>query len=294
MTTHDQYFVPEGSKWPIIASLGVLTLLAGVALAINHIQGATLMIILGFIIMGTLFFGWFGEVIGESKAGDYNSQVDASFRQGMMWFIGSEVFFFACFFGSYYYLRELTLPYLGGEGHLGKTHMLWENFKSTWPLLNLPDPAAGIKGQYSEAREAMAAWGIPALNTAILLSSGGTLTWAHWGLKKNNRRQLNIGLVLTVLLGVTFFLLQVKEYGHAYHEMNLTLHSGLYGSVFYLLTGFHGFHVVVGAIMLMAILGRTLKGHFSEHDHFGFEAVAWYWHFVDVVWLGLFIFVYWL
>ncbi len=293
MTTHDQYYVPEGSKWPIIASSGVLTLLAGIALAINGINGAVAMIIVGLVIMAILFFGWFSEVIHESREGYYNEQVDSSFRQGMMWFIGSEVFFFACFFGSYYYLREITLPYLGGEGHLGKTNMLWEGFKSTWPLLDLP-ATEGIRGHYIEAKEAMGAWGIPALNTAILLSSGGTLTWAHWGLKNNNRKQLKIGLALTIILGVTFFLLQVKEYGHAYTELHLTLQSGLYGSIFYLLTGFHGFHVVVGAIMLMAIFGRALKGHFSPHNHFAFEAVAWYWHFVDVVWLGLFIFVYWL
>ncbi len=292
MTTHDEYYVPEGSKWPVIASLGVLVLLAGGALAVNHVNGSITMMIVGLLIMVILFYGWFREVIGESMAGSYNSKVDGSFRQGMMWFIGSEVFFFACFFGCYYYLRQLTLPYLGGEGHLGESNMLWEGFKNTWPLINLPDASAGIQGQYVEAKEGVGWAGIPAINTALLLSSGVTLTWAHWGLKKGDRKQLNIGIALTVLLGVIFFILQIKEYGHAMHEMDLTLNSGVYGSLFYLLTGFHGFHVVVGAIMLMAILGRTLKGHFSDHDHFGFEAVAWYWHFVDVVWLGLFIFVY--
>src|SRR5690606_25907847 len=140
----------------------------------------------------------------------------------------------------------------------------------------------------------MAAWGIPALNTLILLTSGATVTWAHWGLLKENRGQLITGLFLTVALGIMFLGFQAYEYVHAYTELGLTLGTGIYGSTFFMLTGFHGFHVTVGTIMLMVILGRAIKGHFSPHNHFGFEAVAWYWHFVDVVWLGLFIFVYWL
>ncbi|MCW8847588.1 MAG: cytochrome c oxidase subunit 3, partial [Sedimenticola sp.] len=139
----------------------------------------------------------------------------------------------------------------------------------------------------------MGAWGIPAINTLLLLSSGATITWAHWGLKLNNQKTLVRGLIATITLGLLFVVFQAYEYIHAYEELNLTLRSGIYGSTFYMLTGFHGFHVSMGAIMLMSILGRSLKGHFSAHNHFAFEAVAWYWHFVDVVWLGLFIFVYW-
>ena len=140
----------------------------------------------------------------------------------------------------------------------------------------------------------MSPWGIHAINTLLLLSSGATITWAHWGLKVDNNKQLVNGLIATIVLGLLFVVFQAWEYGHAYSELNLTMGSGVYGSTFYMLTGFHGFHVTMGAIMLIAILGRAMKRHFSAHNHFAFEAVAWYWHFVDVVWLGLFVFVYWL
>ena len=138
----------------------------------------------------------------------------------------------------------------------------------------------------------MAAWGIPALNTLILLSSGASITWAHWGLVRNRPRQLVAGLMLTVLLGSVFLGFQVYEYHHAYTELGLTLKAGVYGATFFMLTGFHGFHVTLGTIMLAVVLGRAIKGHFNQDNHFAFEAAAWYWHFVDVVWLGLFIFVY--
>jgi cytochrome c oxidase subunit 3 len=138
----------------------------------------------------------------------------------------------------------------------------------------------------------MGPWGIPAINTLLLLSSGVTVTFAHWALKKNSRGPLVMWLLATVALGFTFLGFQIYEYYHAYHELNLTLGSGIYGSTFFMLTGFHGFHVTLGAIMLTVIMFRCMKGHFTPEHHFGFEGVAWYWHFVDVVWLGLFIFVY--
>ncbi|EDZ65470.1 Cytochrome c oxidase subunit III subfamily [Nitrosococcus oceani AFC27] len=240
--------------------------------------------------IGVLFFmmyGWFREVIRESEAGLYNEQVDRSFRWGMIWFIISEIFFFAAFFGALYYTRDLTLPWLLGEGAKGVAHtFLWPEFTEVWPT-NGPQ---SVGGEF----ETMAAWGIPAINTLILLTSGVTVTWAHWGLKKDNRQQLIIGLFLTVALGFTFVGLQIYEYGHAMDELNLRFSSGIYGSLFYMLTGFHGFHVTVGSIMLLVVLFRSLAGHFTPKHHFAFEGVAWYWHFVDVVWLGLFIFVYWL
>jgi cytochrome c oxidase subunit 3 len=287
--THNDYYIPEPSRWPIIAATGVFTILFGVVMWMNGIHIGPWIMLGGALIVAFLFKGWFGDVITENLKGNYNDQVDRSFRQGMFWFITSEVFFFLTFFGCLYYLRNITLPYLGGEGHLAKSHMLWESFKYTWPVLQLPD-ASG----YIQPKEAMGAGGIPLWNTIILLSSGGTLTWAHWGLKKSNKTQLVVGLALTVGLGALFFSLQAYEYGHAYHEMDLTLHSGIYGSTFYLLTGFHGLHVTIGALMLAVILGRAMKDHFSPHNHFAFEGVAWYWHFVDVVWLGLYVFVYWL
>ncbi len=289
MTTDDTYFIPEPSRWPIIAASGVFVLLFGFILYINNIGIGSMIGAVGILWIAYLFFGWFGAVIDENLKGDYGSQVGTSFRQGMFWFITSEVFFFLTFFGCLYYFRDITIPYLGGEGHLAKSNLLWEGFVATWPLIDLPDPT-----NYSPAKEAMGAGGIPLWNTIILLSSGGTITWAHWGLKKANKNQLVLGLIMTVVLGLIFFSLQAYEYFHAYSEMNLKLTSGIYGSMFYMLTGFHGLHVTIGTIMLIVITIRAMKDHFTEENHFAFEAVAWYWHFVDVVWIGLYFFVYWL
>ena len=288
-SSETSYYLPEPSKWPIIAVSGIFTLLFGVIMWANGVSAGSIIMPVGLAIILFLFHGWFKDVINENLSGKYNEGVSTSFRQGMFWFITSEVFFFASFFGSLFYLRTITLPYLGGDGHLAASHLLWENFTNTWPLINLPDAA-----NYSQAKEAMGAMGLPLWNTVILLTSGVTLTWAHWGLKKENNGQLVFGLFLTVALGCTFLGLQAYEYGHAYTEMNLTLESGIYGSTFYLLTGFHGMHVTLGTIMLIVIMFRSMKKHFTEENHFAFEGVAWYWHFVDVVWLGLYIFVYWL
>jgi cytochrome c oxidase subunit 3 len=291
MTTarSESYYVPHGSQWPIIAVLGIFFTVLGVTLWANKVDIGGYLIFAGLGITAYLFFGWFSDVINESMGGKYSQQVDSSFRQGMIWFITSEVFFFIVLFGTLYYIREISLPWLSGEGHLGSSNLLWEGFKASWPLLNTPD-----SGAYVQTKEAMGAGGIPLYNTIILLSSGVTLTWAHHALKKGHRNQVIIGLSLTVMLGLIFFAFQTYEYSHAYSAMDLTLNSGVYGSTFYMLTGFHGLHVTIGTIMLIAILVRCLKGHFSEDNHFAFEAVAWYWHFVDVVWLGLYFFVYWL
>lgn len=286
---HDGYFIPEPSRWPAVAVLGIFTMLVGFALWMNGIGVGPLGAAIGLGILVYLLFGWFGDVIDENLTGKYNHEVERSFRQGMFWFITSEVFFFITFFGCLYYFRNVSLPYLGGEGQLGKSNMLWDGFTYAWPVINLPDGS-----NYTTMKEAMSPWGIPAWNTLILLSSGGTITWAHWGLKKGNNSQLVWGLVATITLGILFFCLQAYEYYHAYHEMDLQLDSGIYGSTFYMLTGFHGFHVTLGTIMLIVILGRSIKKHFTVENHFAFEGVAWYWHFVDVVWLGLYVFVYWL
>jgi len=293
-TAKGGYYIPEPSPWPITAVIGIFTLLLGVVFTINGASFGGWIMLAGALVIVYLFKGWFGAVIDENLSGNYNEQVDKSFRQGMFWFITSEVFFFASFFGTLYYLRNITMPYLGGEGHLASSHLLWEGFKATWPLLELPDASKGMVSAYTEAKEAMGAGGLPLWNTIILLTSGATITWAHWGLKKDNNKQLVLGLILTVLLGSLFLALQAYEYGHAYSEMNLKLTSGIYGSTFYMLTGFHGMHVTIGTIMLIVITVRAAKRHFSPHNHFAFEGVAWYWHFVDVVWLGLYFFVYWL
>ncbi len=281
------YYVPHGSHWPLVGSIGLTTLLVGFA---NYLNGAgigSMMMLVGIAITLIMIFGWFGTVINESESGTYNQQVDKSFRWGMFWFIFSEVMFFAAFFGVLFYARNFSIPWLGGEGAEFITNReLWAGFEATWPT-NGP-------GEVGGEFEPMGAWGLPALNTLILLTSGATVTWAHWGLMHDKRKHLILGLAATVSLGALFVVLQGIEYSHAYHELNLTLGSGIYGSTFFMLTGFHGLHVTIGAIMLFVMLLRSMKGHFSPKQHFAFEAAAWYWHFVDVVWLGLFIFVYWL
>ncbi|CAM8316846.1 CyoC Heme/copper-type cytochrome/quinol oxidase, subunit 3 [Candidatus Methylopumilus universalis] len=290
MASKDIYFVPELSKWPIVGSLALFTLFVGSAMLLNQSPNAKYVFIVGIAAVIYMFAGWFSNVIAESLAGKYNKQVDTSFRMGMGWFILSEVMFFAAFFGALFYARVLSVPWLSGEGHGVVTHQfLWPAFKASWPMAVMPNPT-----NFTAYKDTVPAFGVPAVNTLILLSSGVTVTFAHWALKKAQRTHLCVWLAATVALGALFVYLQAGEYHHAYTELSLKLSSGIYGSTFYLLTGFHGFHVTMGAVMLAVILLRSIKGHFTKNDHFAFEAVAWYWHFVDVVWLGLFIFVYWL
>ncbi|MCB1554704.1 MAG: cytochrome c oxidase subunit 3 [Xanthomonadales bacterium] len=285
--THDAsiYYVPHHSHWPIVGSVGLFSTVVGAANWINgHAWGEWLMFA-GVAILIFMLFGWFGNVIAESIKGFYNKQVDVSFRMGMIWFIFSEVMFFAAFFGALWYARTLSVPWLGGEGDGMATHaILWQGFDGAWPT-NGPGNVGG-------AFETIPAWGIPLLNTLLLLASGVTITIAHHALRAGKRGTLLFWLGATVVLGAVFLYYQVHEYAHAYGELNLTLGSGIYGSTFFMLTGFHGMHVTLGAIMLTVIWFRCAKGHFTKDQHFGFEAVAWYWHFVDVVWLGLFLFVY--
>jgi cytochrome c oxidase subunit 3 len=286
---HDagKYYIPHGSKWPIVGSLSLFTTMIGVAMLLNGASIAPWVLGVGLLAVTYMFFGWFGTVIDESQSGIYNAGVDRSFRMGMMWFIFSEVMFFAAFFGALYYARQLSVPWLGGEGSRYLTNaFLWDGFEASWPTSG---PAA-VGGKF----ETIPAFGIPAINTAILLTSGVTLTIAHHALRAGNRGVLKVFLALTFILGFLFIGLQAEEYIHAYTELNLRLSSGVYGSTFFMLTGFHGLHVTIGAIMLLVIWLRVMKGHFTPTHHFAFEGVAWYWHFVDVVWLGLFIFVYWL
>ena len=277
-----RYYVPQPSTWPIFGSFALLSMALGAASWFNGAGWGKYLVFVGFAILFYMIAGWFTTVAHESEGGQYNKQVDTSFRWGMSWFIFSEVMFFAAFFGALFYMRVISVPDLG---QLESQQLIWPGFKPTWPV-----SGPGISEQFTP----MEAWGIPALNTLILLTSGATVTWAHWGLLKNNRSQLIWGLTLTVILGILFISFQAYEYIHAYGELNLKLTMGAYGATFFMLTGFHGFHVTVGTIMLIVILFRSVAGHFRPEHHFGFEGVAWYWHFVDVVWLGLFIFVYWL
>ncbi|TNF86064.1 MAG: cytochrome c oxidase subunit 3 [Gammaproteobacteria bacterium] len=286
--THDSYYLPNPSRWPITGSIGLFFLLGGFAMLLNESPLGKWAMIIGAVIVVHMLFGWFGTVIRESEKGSYNEQVDVSFRWGMGWFIFSEVLFFAAFFGALFYIRILSVPWLGGEGAGGAATgpVLWPGFDAVWPT-NGPGDIGG-------AFETIPALGLPAINTLLLLSSGVTVTIAHHALKQGNRRGLCTWLFATIVLGVTFLGVQAYEFYHAYTDLNLSLGSGAYGSTFFMLTGFHGLHVTIGAIMLTVIFARSLSGHFTPSHHFGFEAVAWYWHFVDVVWLGLFIFVYWL
>jgi len=276
------YYLPSPSYWPVTGSVALFLMAFGGVLWMNGVGAGPYVVLAGAAILIYMMFGWFGTVIGESESGKYNKQVDLSFRWAMSWFIFSEVMFFAAFFGALFYMRVLSVPWLSAAD---TGSLLWPGFKAAWPV-----SGPGISEQFTP----MGAWGIPAINTAILLSSGVTITIAHWALKQNNRAWLNLFMFFTIALGITFLSLQAYEYGHAYHALNLTLATGAYGSTFYMLTGFHGFHVTVGTIMLIVIWIRCLKGHFKPEHHFGFEGVSWYWHFVDVVWLGLFVFVYWL
>jgi len=289
---HDIYYVPSKSQWPIVAAVVMFLTVFGAAHWLNAEPGESgfgkAVITIGAIGVIGMFFGWFHSVIKESLAGMYNPQVDTSFRMGMMWFIFSEVMFFGAFFGALFYIRTFSVPWLGGEGHGVLTHQfLYNAYSGAWG-------AAGGNGplHVGGAFSTVAPWGLPLLNTLILLTSSVTVTIAHHALRGGHRGRILLFLGLTVLLGASFLYCQAHEYMEAYKELNLTLHSGVYGSTFFMLTGFHGLHVTLGTIMLAVIWLRVLKGHFSKDHHFGFEAVAWYWHFVDVVWLCLFLFVY--
>ncbi|ASK33155.1 cytochrome c oxidase subunit 3 (plasmid) [Alcanivorax sp. N3-2A] len=300
----EKYYVPEGSPWPIAASVGLFMTAVGGANYIHQIpivqeKGLTfasqlvdlpwyslLLFLTGLIWLWAVIAVWWRDTIKESLGGLHSNQLGISYRQGMLWFIFSEVMFFSAFFGALFYTRWLIVPWLGGAGSNAMTHeLLWPNFQAMWPLVKTPD---------GTTTQAMGAWGLPAINTAILLTSSITLTIAHHALLEGKRARLIAFQAITVALGVFFLCLQVEEYMHAYTHMGLTLHAGIYGSLFFMLTGFHGAHVTIGTIFLLVTLIRVIRGHFDKDNNFAWEAGAWYWHFVDVVWLFLFVVVYWL
>lgn len=276
-----RYFVPRPSPYPALLSLSLMLIAMGLGLRVNGFAAGQWFIVSGAVPVLYVLYGWFGNVIRESESGFYHSWEDRSFRLGMIWFIVSEVVLFATFFGVLFYEREISVPWLAS---LDPRFTPWHGFTGVWPT-------AGPAGK---AFEVVGPWGIPAINTVILLASGATVTWAHAGLKRGRRQQLDLWLAITVALGAVFLFLQAREFYHAYTELGLTLGSGVYGATFFMLTGLHGFHVTLGVVMLTVILSRSLRGHFTPNHHFAFEAVSWYWHFVDVVWVMLFIFVYWL
>lgn len=289
------YYVPDSSVWPIVAAVILFTFMIGFG---NFIQQSTGVVnnegtlpgkglfFLGLFGIFFVMYMWWKDTIKESLANMNSVQMDISYRQGMLWFIFSEVMFFAAFFGAFFYVRLLVIPWLGGEGDKWLTHeVLWPDFQAMWPLEVFPD---------GSQTQAMGAWGLPLINTVILVISSITLTVAHHALVRGERGILLGFHAVTVLLGIIFLGLQALEYYHAYQDMGLTLDAGIYGSTFFMLTGFHGLHVTIGTIFLIVLLIRVAKGTLTPENHFAYEAGAWYWHFVDVVWLFLFVCVYWM
>jgi cytochrome c oxidase subunit 3 len=282
------YFVPAPSRHPVLVAIGLLFVIFGAAQWVNGHGWGAYSLFFGLAMWLFILSQWFRDAIGESEGGYYSDRIDVSFRWSMSWFIFSEVMFFGAFFGALFWLRVHSVPNLGSL----ENAVLWPDFKAVWPSVQAgltASPAGTV-----EPFTTMGPWPLPTINTALLLSSGVTLTIAHHALISGHRARAIFFMWITVLLGLSFLCVQGYEYGHAYSELNLKLSSGAYGSTFFMLTGFHGFHVLIGMLMLFFITLRLQRGHFTPQRHFGFEGAAWYWHFVDVVWLGLYIVVYWL
>jgi cytochrome c oxidase subunit 3 len=289
MTEDKKYYLPAPSNLPLKGSIALICTLTGIANWLHNEWYGPFLFLFGFAALIYTIYSWFGAVIREDRAGlTSGEQVDRSFRLGMCMFIFSEVMFFAAFFGALFYVRLFVLPALGEPDSI--THiLLWPSFNMNWPLFNNPNPSV-----YAGPASVMNAWGIPILNTLALLASAVTITIAHIALVKNKRATMLVFQLITILLGLVFLFLQAREYGEAYFEKGLTLGSGIFGTIFFMLTGFHGLHVAIGTISLAVILYRMKIGDIRPNNLFAFEAVSWYWHFVDIVWLVLFIFVYWL
>jgi len=281
------YFIPAPSRFPVMASAGLFFIILGASQWMNGAGWGAYSLLFGLLLWAFTMFQWFSATTRESEGGLYGDRIDVSYRWSMSWFIFSEVMFFGAFFGALFWSRLYSIPVLGSLDNA----ILWPDFKAVWPSVQ-----AGITASPAGTVEpfaTMGPWPLPTINTALLLTSGVTLTIAHHALIAGQRARTIAFMWLTVLLGIAFLCLQGYEYAHAYHELNLRLDSGIYGSTFFMLTGFHGFHVFVGMMMLLFITLRLMKGHFTPQRHFGFEGAAWYWHFVDVVWLGLYVIVYW-
>ena len=314
-TEYEKYYVPDQSKMAVMATIGLILSIFGAATVMNDktfgdgiTSGSWSILLFGLFWFLAVLFVWFRQAVRENIAGMNSAQLKKSYVLGMFWFIFSEVMFFFAFFGALFYVRVLVGPWLAGEGEAGRmNHLLWEGFEFMWPPSTTPQEAVGgaaaqpiaNNGSFTSAETTMAfseaaAWykWLPLWNTIILLSSSFTVHIAHMGILNGDKKKFNLWLGITVALGMLFMVVQVYEYYEAYAHFGLTLNSGIYGSTFFMLTGFHGFHVFMGMTMLLIQLLRSLKGHFTADDHFGFEASSWYWHFVDVVWVFLFLFVY--
>jgi len=255
------YHLVDPSPWPLIGSASALFLTAGGVMWMHGVGIGRWVTLLGFLGVFYVMFRWWGDVIGESRAGAHSDVVSKGLRVGMALFITSEVFFFFAFFWAFFW-GALYPP---------------ETMATSWPPEGVAPPPT---------------WSIPFLNTMILLLSGATVTWAHHAIKEDDQKTAAKALAITVALGLIFTGFQIYEYYEQIHE-GFTLQDGIFGSAFYMATGFHGLHVQIGTIFLLVCTIRAYYLTFRPHKHVGFEAAAWYWHFVDVVWLFLFVWVYW-
>jgi cytochrome c oxidase subunit 3 len=292
---HHDYHLVNPSPWPLFASVSALVMAIGaIAWMRTHVDGEGVLGIkgpylfaIGAVAVIACAWSWWLDVIREANQGYQTPVVQLHLRYGMIMFIASEVMFFVAWFWAYFdnaFFPGDVRGLLNNTSHMVGLTTRNEVFGGVWPPIPA-ETAANIPGFF---KHTFNPWGLPLVNTLILLTSGCTVTWAHHSLLKNDRRGLVIGLVLTVLLGLTFTGLQALEYSHA--GFSFAGHG--YGATFFMATGFHGAHVIIGTIFLLVCLVRATRGAFSPQQHFGFEAAAWYWHFVDVVWLFLFACIY--
>ncbi len=263
---HDYHLV-DPSPWPFVGSVFAFVLAVGAVLWMHGSNPAAM--IIGFAGVLYTMFMWWRDVIKESRQGDHTPVVGLHLRYGMLMFIASEVMFFVAWFWAFFDASLFTDEAIQAS-RVAATGGVW--------------PPTGVA--------VFDPWHLPLVNTLILLTSGTTVTWAHHALLNNDRQGLKMGLLATVVLGVIFTIVQAYEYGHAAFAFSRDAGGNIYGSTFFMATGFHGFHVIIGTIFLLVCLIRAYRGHFTPKQHFGFEAAAWYWHFVDVVWLFLFAAIY--
>ncbi|MBF6630826.1 MAG: cytochrome c oxidase subunit 3 [Comamonas sp.] len=282
------YFVPAESGYPIWAAAGLFFVILGAGMWINGHQWGMWSFFFGLSWWLVVLYRWMAQAAHESESGLFGRKIDLSYRWSMSWFIFSEVMLFGAFFTALWWARAHSVPELGNI----ENSLLWPDFNAAWPSM-VPGATTSPAGTVEPFQTVGPFW-LPTINTALLLTSGVTLTIAHHALRLGQRAKTIGFMWATVLLGIIFLCVQGYEYYHLYTDLNLKMSSGIFGSTFYMLTGFHGFHVFVGMLMLLFITLRLQKGHFTAERHFGFEGAAWYWHFVDVVWLGLYILVYWM
>lgn len=278
---------PVHSHWPLVGSAALLSLALGTVNLLHGQRFGALPLLVGAVLLAWMLFGWFAALIRETR--DCSEQAERSLRWGMAWFIASEAALFVALFAALAYARWFAVPWLAGAGDHDFTRaLIWPRFQPEWPPLPTPDP-----DRFAQPVGRVNMLGMPLVITLVLLASAYAVTWAQWGIQRSRKSQLVAGLSMTIVLGAIFLGVQFHEYWINLTELGLSPRSGIYGSTFYALTGFHSAHVTVGLAALLVMLRRALRGDFSAEQHFAFEAVAWYWHFVDVVWLWLYVLVYW-